>query len=739
MAAGPPLAFAAPLGAHVLSGTEVVLLSERDRFALNGPVHAALAPLLDGTRTADELVAALAGTHPPAHVHLALLRLRSQGFVVEAGIEAPPSIVAPAPLPAGTAAPMTTPPLALEEVVAIGVPDEWARRLEEAVRGDDTETVPDDAAPAHSLVVALVDDHLRPELAASAAACLGRGAPLLVVRPVGRWLWLGPLLAGTDARRAWELLGERVRMNRFADVVALERGVTLPLFPDDRSEPTVALALDLAAQVVRETLAGRPRAELHAGLLTFDTVTAELDHHAVARVAPIRSDEAPAFGVSLPPLHLATEHTRFSGDGGHRTVSPAETLARLRPLISPITGLVASIDPVASIGDMHVFTAVHPQSSTVTRPRGRTLGRKGGSMGKGFQREQAMVSCLGEALERYSGGFFGDEPRRRARLADVADVAIGPEELLLYSDAQYAAGWAGEDQAADAVPARFDPEQAIEWVPVRSLIDGATRWVPAAFAYYGYGAAGAERPFCVADSNGCAAGNTVEEAILQGLMELIERDACGIAWYNRARRPGIDLDSFGEPSFSRAKASFATRGRELHVLDLRVDTDVPVAMAVSWNRDDGRATRFALGCHLEPRIAVSRALSELAQLQPDDPDDDAAIAPLFALDTIGEQPYLRPADGPLMTASALPDRTQGDIAAELRWCCDMLAGLGHDVLVLDQTRPEVGFPVVRVIVPGLRHFWRRLAPGRLYDVPVALGWREMPLREDELNPVSVLV
>ena len=55
-------------------------------------------------------------------------------------------------------------------------------------------------------------------------------------------------------------------------------------------------------------------------------------------------------------------------------------------------------------------------------------------------------------------------------------------------------------------------------------------------------------------------------------------------------------------------------------------------------------------------------------------------------------------------------------------------------MVLDQTRPDVEVPVVRVTVPGLRHFYRRFAPGRLYDVPVKLGLREQPLSEDELNP-----
>ncbi|MGH2585968.1 MAG: YcaO-like family protein, partial [Dehalococcoidia bacterium] len=62
---------------------------------------------------------------------------------------------------------------------------------------------------------------------------------------------------------------------------------------------------------------------------------------------------------------------------------------------------------------------------------------------------------------------------------------------------------------------------------------------------------------------------------------------------------------------------------------------------------------------------------------------------------------------------------------------------GREVLALDQTRPDVQVPVVRVIVPGLRHFWARFAPGRLYDVPVQLGWLRQPLREEELNPIPL--
>ena len=52
------------------------------------------------------------------------------------------------------------------------------------------------------------------------------------------------------------------------------------------------------------------------------------------------------------------------------------------------------------------------------------------------------------------------------------------------------------------------------------------------------------------------------------------------------------------------------------------------------------------------------------------------------------------------------------------------------MLVLNQTRPEIDLAVVKVVVPGLRRCWNRFAPGRLYDVPVQLGWLQKPLKRD---------
>jgi ribosomal protein S12 methylthiotransferase accessory factor len=89
--------------------------------------------------------------------------------------------------------------------------------------------------------------------------------------------------------------------------------------------------------------------------------------------------------------------------------------------------------------------------------------------------------------------------------------------------------------------------------------------------------------------------------------------------------------------------------------------------------------------------------------------------------------------------SDYPVQHSGEFLQDIDHCRSIIEKRGMEMLVLDQTRADVKMPVVKVVVPGLRHFWARYGDGRLYDVPVQMGWLERPLREDELNPLSVFI
>jgi ribosomal protein S12 methylthiotransferase accessory factor len=238
---------------------------------------------------------------------------------------------------------------------------------------------------------------------------------------------------------------------------------------------------------------------------------------------------------------------------------------------------------------------------------------------------------------------------------------------------------------------------------------------------------------CGFNPNGHAAGNCLEEAILQGFLELVERDAVGIWWYNRLRRRGVALDAFDEPYAPALRDHYRALGWDLWVLDLTTDLEIPVFVALAERRGGGRWS-IGFGCHLDARIALSRALTELNQLF----DPDEAAPPPWDPRQIGEPGYLYPE--PAARPAAARDFagvTTDDLRDDVRACVARAAARGLETLVLDQTRPDLGLCAVKVVVPGLRHFWPRLAPGRLYDVPVALGLLPAPLPEDRLNPVPL--
>jgi oxazoline/thiazoline synthase len=274
--------------------------------------------------------------------------------------------------------------------------------------------------------------------------------------------------------------------------------------------------------------------------------------------------------------------------------------------------------------------------------------------------------------------------------------------------------------------------------------------LPSAAVYLGF--VGEGRRFYRGDSNGLASGNCLEEAILQGFLELAERDSVALWWYNRARRPGVELDSFHDPLIRDAASVYSGLGRSLWSLDLTSDLEIPAFVALSArNGCEAEDIIFGFGAHLDPEIAMLRALAELhqmlptvqrtpqerrCQLLPDFPD---AIR-WWESARLEDHPYLLPTrNRPHRRRSDFPPDDSRDLMGAVQRCIDRARSGGCDVLVHDLTRADVGFPVARVFVPGLRHFWRRLGPGRLYEVPLRLGWIDSVPLEDDMNPVSMFV
>ena len=133
----------------------------------------------------------------------------------------------------------------------------------------------------------------------------------------------------------------------------------------------------------------------------------------------------------------------------------------------------------------------------------------------------------------------------------------------------------GRDNWPDEMPTTlcpFDRSAEIEWSPVWSLRDEQFKYLPTSLLYFFYKGPRGE---ILADSNGCAAGNTLEEAIVQGFLELVERDSYAIWWYNRLQRAAVDLSQIGDAYVNDFRSSLPETGRRLWVLDITSDFEIP--------------------------------------------------------------------------------------------------------------------------------------------------------------------
>ncbi len=798
------------LDSRPIGDEQLLLVSETFNTLLRGRIHCDLLPLCDGRRTSAEIAAALAPTHSAAEVRAAITALASRGYLVSgdhsmaSGRAAYWSSLGASPrwaeqrLREATAT-VEGPPLA-RHLEALGISTAADHRQAIPAGGDappsgaldigttvtehrqailaggDAQTPETLERPSPtgrpSISVVVCADYLDERHATVNRRHLESGTPWMLVRPGGMQPLFGPVFRPADGGPCWKCiayrLGAHQEIHNFlrnldgggcgaSGAAPGGRGPAESQAVQPRAlEPTVSEAVcGLAATEIAKWLVLDELAPIHNHAVSLDAATLESRQHRAMRRPQCRAcgDEA-LYRPDRPaqPVRLQASPTPVHNSGGRRAVAPEATLAKYRHLVSPITGVVTWLTRTTDAADpwLHVYWAGNNYAlgSRNLPTLRRSLRSK--SAGKGSTPQQSEASALCEAIERYSGAFHGDEIRTRRSLADFEKAAeseaIHPNDVQLFSDRQLdeAAQINAEGHPYNFVPPRLDPEAEIDWSPVWSLTQQRHRHVPTAILY---GMAGeADRSGLKADSNGCAAGNTLSEAILQGFLELVERDAFALWWYNRLRLPEVDLSSFDDEYLAAAAAHYGRRDREMWVLDATSDFGIPVFVAVS--RRTGADTEdilYGAGAHSDPHIAALRAVCELNQCLQwvtgpvRGALNDPATLRWWQTGRLADHQWLAPAsDRATRGQSDYPVPDAADTREDVQRCQALVEARGMEFLVLDQTRPDIGLPVARVVVPGMRHFWARFAPGRLFDVPVNMSWLDSPRSEDQLNPVPVI-
>ncbi|MFI6864505.1 TOMM precursor leader peptide-binding protein [Streptomyces sp. NPDC050421] len=746
------IGFKPHLQVETVAGEAAYLISGRRVTALHGSAVSILAPLLDGTRDLPELRSACAGLLAGEQVERLVARLDGAGLLRRHEQEGSQGRQAYWDL-AGIDGPQAARSLDTRSVRALSVGRTDVGRLRSALRAAGL-LLTDDATQA-ALTLVLCDDYLSPELASAAQALKDAGASWLPVQVSGPEIWAGPVFGppGSGDGPCLDCLTDRLWRGRQAEAHVqrlLSRPGPAPR-PDCSLPAALATGLHLAALEAAKWLAGHRDAHQSA-LWTLDTLTLETGHHPVKRRPQCAGCGDPGLvGRQVrQPVRLVSRPKRDTSGGGHRSASPREVMDRFGHLVDPLTGPVAEIrrDPRGPEA-LNCFHAGHNPVVGAAGLDALRAGLRHTSSGKGVTPLHAKVSALCEALERHSGFHQGDEPVERGSYRALDADAVHPDSVQLFHPRQFEgrAGWNAAHGAFHQVCDPFDEDAAIDWTPVWSLTEGRRRLLPTSLLYFN-APQPPGRAFCWANSNGAAAGATLEDAVLQGTLELVERDAVAQWWYNRTRQPGIGLRASTDPWTGELLTLHGDMGREVWALDLTSDLGIPVVAALS--RRTGAAAEdivLGFGAHPDPAVALRRSLTELNQLLPyvvESRTDgsgygttDPSALRWFRTATLASEPHLRPdRDAPVARRRTAPTR---NVADDITAVQNLLTEQGLDLLVLDQTRPDIGLPVAKVVVPGLRPHWARYAPGRLYDVPVRLGRLSAPLSYDELNPVPLFL
>lgn len=357
--------------------------------------------------------------------------------------------------------------------------------------------------------------------------------------------------------------------------------------------------------------------------------------------------------------------------GTFRTSIPEDTWERVLPML-PRFGItrVADITRLDDIG-LPVHVAYRPDGLTYAV-----------SIGTGATQAQSRVSAVMESIEAWHAEnlLVPGHPRCPALSLeldyDVRELSLAPRSPL----------------TANVV---------LDWLPGRGLLTGGGTFGPADLIRLDLtvGVDWAQALFQVT-SNGLAAGNTMADAVLHGLVEVIERDSVASYLAGPPReRHYVDLATCRDPRAQRTYAALRAADCTVLVCDITGRVGLPCYAAVIWS-PDVPVSCGGYGCHVDRGIAIGRAMAEAAQTRL------ALIA--GARDDIDGDCYLEaPPPAEPARLEPLPDQPGwvggGDIDAVIRHCAALVSTVtGAEPFAVDLSHPDIGIPTVKVIAPGMR-------------------------------------
>lgn len=400
-------------------------------------------------------------------------------------------------------------------------------------------------------------------------------------------------------------------------------------------------------------------------------------------------------------------------EGTQRVYDEATTLENTKNQIKKIgVTRIADITNLDRLG-VPIFSSIRPSAA----PGAISI-----YSGKGSTEQRARISAIMESFER----CLAERPGLNANIAgDISAPAL--VESYLNARENYVT----LDPGSLLLSQPYNPSSLLEWVGAYDLLNKEEVFVSANAVYHPYDSPGQCQKLFLSNTNGLASGNVLEEAILHGLLEVIERDAISTAQFTRDLGKEIVLTEEDGYLYEISR-KFKDSGIDLKIWLVPTDTGIPTIIAAT---DDVKLKDPALlvmgaGSHLKPEIAVARAITEAAQSRVvqiqgarEDTDREGFIRSV-GYDRMKRLNWFWFEEGEKISLSEVQDISKRSPAENIDVILEKLKGLTEKVLVVDLSREEVAVPVVRVIIPGFELFTidrdrkgKRLAAGKKKEIP----------------------
>lgn len=400
-----------------------------------------------------------------------------------------------------------------------------------------------------------------------------------------------------------------------------------------------------------------------------------------------------------PALGLAESTAKRFCEGTHRVVEPARTVAFARGLFGPL-----GITRVANVTGLD---CIGIPVTMVCRPNARSLAV---SQGKGLSLDAARASGLMETIELYH--------------AERITLAL---KLASWNELRFSHELVQVDGLPRISISAFTPHQPILWIEGTELMSSALLWLPYELVHMNYTLPFPTGSGCfVMSSNGLASGNHTLEAVSHGLCEVIERDAITLFRFRSAGEQDelkINPASIADPHCRRLLELFERAGVAAGIWDATSDVGIATYRCVIFDQNPNPFRRLGavegMGCHPVREVALVRALTEAAQgrltLIAGSRDDNGRSRYREVKDAESdERARARLLQRGAHQFESTPSYSNDTFEADLSLILSRLRAVGiTQAVAVDLTKPEIGIPVVRVVVPGLEtyHHVQGYVPG----------------------------